>query len=215
MRPRIDLFDPSRMDQRQREIYEDILQGPRGRLVGPLRAVLRVPELAILWSKFGEYLRYSTTLPARRSELAILVTARHWNSQVEWEIHAADAERAGVPADLISSIAIAKLPQMSDLADIEIYEFSRQLLEHGDVDQDIHSAIVARWGEAGVVELTAVVGYYSLVALMINSQGIPTICGTPVLERVQPENQLTKLPPAKLSPAGHGNLGGEHASPRD
>ena len=122
MRPRIKLFDPADMNEQQRQVYESIVNGPRGRLVGPLRAVLRLPKLAFYWSGLGEYLRYSTAIPARLTELSILVTARHWNSQVEWEIHSSEGRAAGIPEDIISAIGLAKLPKMDDMADVEVYE---------------------------------------------------------------------------------------------
>ena len=198
MSPRITLFDPVTMSETQREVYESIINGPRGRLVGPLRAVLLVPELAMLWSRFGEHLRYSTTIPQRSKELAILVTARRWNSHVEWEIHSGDALAAGVPRSIIDAIRIGELPALDNEADAEVYEFARQLLETGDVDNDVHSAAVVRWGEAGVVELTAVIGYYSMVSLMLNAQAIPTIKGVPTLQPLVPGVALSALPSAML-----------------
>ena len=199
MSPRITLFDPGTMSEAQREVYEAIINGPRGRLVGPLRAVLLVPELAMLWSRFGEHLRFSTSIPQRNKELAILVTARRWNSQVEWEIHASDALAAGVPPAIIDAIRVGELPALDDEADAEVYEFARQLLETGDVDDGVHAAITARWSEAGAVELTAVIGYYSMVSLMLNAQGIPTLNGTQPLQPLCQASGLSTLPAAMIS----------------
>jgi 4-carboxymuconolactone decarboxylase len=86
------------MTPEQRRIYESIVNGPRGTLVGPLRAALHRPELADKWQQLGELLRYRTSLPPHISEIAILVTARRWNSQVEWHMHAIAAAKAGVAA---------------------------------------------------------------------------------------------------------------------
>ena len=87
--PRITLYedlpDPT---PEQRAIHQAILDGPRGKLVGPLRAVLRVPALAGPWQEIGAHLRYRTALTPRQSELVILGVARHWSSELEWSIHA-------------------------------------------------------------------------------------------------------------------------------
>src|SRR3546814_8522453 len=75
------------MNPAQRAVYEAIVSGPRGGLVGPLRAALHNPELADKWQRFGELLRFRTSLTKRHSELAILVTARVWNCSFEWFQH--------------------------------------------------------------------------------------------------------------------------------
>ncbi len=173
--PRVPLPEPGEMTGRQREVYDTIVSGPRGRLVGPLRAVLLAPELADRWQRFGQYLRYETSVPLRINELAIIVTARRWNSQVEWQVHAAAAAAAGLPRAVIEEIRWARLPTFDDPADAEAYEFARQLLTDGDVDDGLHARLVDRWGAPGVVELTSVIGYYTMVSMMLNAQAIPPI----------------------------------------
>src|SRR5205085_12473217 len=86
--PRIALVDPQTMSGEQRRVYDDIVSGPRGTLVGPLRAALHSPELAEHWQRLGAHLRYHTSLPPRLADLAVLVPARRWTSDVEWYIHA-------------------------------------------------------------------------------------------------------------------------------
>ena len=48
--------------------------------------------------RMGEYLRYRSAIGTRLSELAILVTARQRDQQVEWAIHAPLAAHAGSAA---------------------------------------------------------------------------------------------------------------------
>ena len=197
MTPRINLADPVRMDADQREVYESIVNGPRGRLVGPLRAVLLVPELARRWSHFGEYLRFSTSLPPKLKELAILVTARRWNSQVEWEIHSQAALDAGLDSAIVNAIERNAAPAFHDAAGGAVYEFARQLLMFGDVEEVTHDAIVALWDEVGVVELTSLIGYYSMVSLMLNAQAIPTTNGKVVLPTPLGPKRLSDIPPCE------------------
>jgi len=156
------------MNAEQRAVYDDIVSGPRARLVGPLRAALHNPALADRWQKLGALLRYP-----RQSELAILVTARRWNSQLEWYIHAAAAQAAGLPQTVIDAIAIAAQPAFDDVSDAAVYEYTRQLLQHGVVDDAAYQNVLAIFGEAGTVELTAIAGYYSMVAMTLNAHRIP------------------------------------------
>lgn len=198
--PRITLPDPQRLTPEQQRVYDAVVAGPRGQLVGPLRAVLLVPELAHRWQLFGEQLRYKTSLPARITELAIVTVARHWNSQIEWQIHAQAAAAAGVPENILAAIRLASPPSFEDVADADAYEYTRQLLNDGDVSEALHAQVCDRWGPAGIVELTAVIGYYTMVSMMLNAQAIlPSERGDhplpPVASR-QCCGVLTRLPPA-------------------
>ena len=171
--PRISFPAPETMNPEQRAVYDDIVGGRRARLVGPLRAALHNPALADRWQKLGALLRFGTSIAPRQSELAILVTARRWNSQLEWHIHAADGLAAGLPQAVIDAVLVAAAPDFDDARDAAVYEYTRQLLQHGTTDDAIYRQALALFGEAGTVELTAIVGYYSMVALTLNAHHIP------------------------------------------
>ena len=93
---RLHLPSVDEMTPEQRDVHDEVVSGVRGRLVGPLRAVIHSPDLARRWSRLGEYLRFSTCLPKKLNELAIIVTGRRWNSQLEFLIHAEAAVAAGL-----------------------------------------------------------------------------------------------------------------------
>lgn len=170
---RISFPSPDTMNAEQRLVYDDIVNGPRARLVGPLRAALHNPALADRWQKMGALLRFGTSISPRHSELAILVTARRWNSQLEWYIHEAAAQAAGLPQAVIDAMLVAMPPSFEDASDAAVYEYSRQLLQNGCVDELAYQGVLGIFGEAGTVELTAIVGYYSMVAMTLNAHQIP------------------------------------------
>jgi 4-carboxymuconolactone decarboxylase len=170
---RITFPAPENMNPAQREVYDAIVTGPRARLVGPLRAALHNPALADRWQKMGALLRFGTSIPARLSELAILVTARRWNSQLEWYIHAEAARVAGLPQGVIDAIALAEAPHFADAGDAAVYEFARQLQQSGNVSEPVYQQVLALYQEAGIVELGAIIGYYSMVAMTVNLHEIP------------------------------------------
>lgn len=171
---RIPLFTPENMTSEQEAVYLDVLAGPRNEVVGPLRAVLHVPELADRWQRLGAFLRYRTSLPERLNELAILVTARRWNSPLEWDIHARAAGKAGLDAEVIDAIRRGSTPEFADAAEREIYEFARSLNHSGNVPEPIYQAVLERWGTTGTVELSSVIGYYTMVAMTLNVHEIPS-----------------------------------------
>lgn len=197
---RIPLPAPEDMNEAQRRVYERVVAGPRGRLVGPLRAALHNPELAERWQAFGALLRYGTSLPARVSELAIVVTARRWNSQIEWHIHAQAAAAAGIEPEVLDAIQARRAPTFGNQGDALVYEYARQLQETGQVDRALHARAVQAWGVAGIVELTAVIGYYTMVSMTLNAHEIPMPDGVPApldLPTGNGQPVLSRLAPAR------------------
>lgn len=186
---RISFPTPETMTDEQKAVFDAVIAGPRGRIVGPLRAVIHNPELASLWQQFGAVLRYNTSLPVTLKELAILMTGRRWNCELEWTIHKGEALAAGLDSEIIDAVGSGMQPNFKqDNALYEVYEYSRQLLTLGDTDETIHAAITKRFGEAGVVELTGVIGYYSMVAMTLNAHRIPL-----------PEGAQCDLPPSNTA----------------
>jgi 4-carboxymuconolactone decarboxylase len=163
--------------------------------------VIHSPDLARRWSRLGEYLRFSTTLPKKLNELAIIVTGRRWNSQLEFQIHSEAARAAGLDATAIEAIRRGEPPVFGDEAEVEVYEFARQLQQAGTVDTAVHAAVTKRWGERGVVELTGVIGYYTMVSMTLNAHEIPLPDGArPPLE-MPPGGGLTDLPACRRAAA--------------
>ena len=124
---RIPLVDSEDLTPEQRQVYDTVVAGPRGTVVGPLRVALHSPELADRWQKLGEHLRYRTSLAVRQSELAIITVARHWNSNVEWSIHAEVALGAGLDPAVIDAIRHARPPvfrAVNKIISLECFEVS-------------------------------------------------------------------------------------------
>lgn len=200
---RISFPTPDVMSEAQRAVFNDIISGPRGVLVGPLRAALHNPVLADRWQKLGQVLRFETSIPFALNEIAILVTARHWSSLLEFGIHAREARRAGVSEATIEALRCGRRPDLlDDAAAAEVYEYTRQLLSNGDVSDKAYAAVLDRWGEIGIVELTAVAGYYSMVAMTLNAHRIPMPDGIEC-ELPESEKGIFNLPPLIGAEACH------------
>src|SRR3954468_2378605 len=100
---RLSFPPPDELSAAARAVYDATAAGRRGTVPANVQVWLRSPELASRAQRLGEFLRYETILGARRSELAILVVARHCTSLYEWAIHAREAAAAGVPPDVIAA----------------------------------------------------------------------------------------------------------------
>ena len=170
---RIPLPGPEAMTPEQRRVYDEVMAGPRGKFMGPLRAVIHWPELADHWQKLGALLRFGTTFPPRLSELAILVTARAWESQLEWHAHEPIARKAGLAEETIAAIRERRRPSLADADEQAVYDFAAEMHETHTVSEPTYARVRERFGTLGVVQLTALLGYYTMVAMTLNAHDIP------------------------------------------
>jgi 4-carboxymuconolactone decarboxylase len=157
----------------QAEAARELVAGPRGGVIGPFKPLMYSPDLMARVQKTGEYLRYNTGLDKRLTELAILVVAHHWGQPVEWNIHYPIALQAGVKQADADAIAAGVTPPTLDAEQRTVYEFCRQVLKQSAVDDKCYAAVLAAFGEKGVVDLTSLCGYYSLLAMVMNVARTP------------------------------------------
>jgi 4-carboxymuconolactone decarboxylase len=169
MTDRLRPIPPQDWTDAQRAAAQDIINGPRGALYGPFVPLLRSPELMQYAQRLGEYLRYRSAIGVRLSELAILVTAREWDQQVEWAIHAPIAQQVGVPADVIAAIARRERPAALLVDEAVVYDFCMELHRHKRVSDRVYDDALALFGEQGVVDLMGVNGYYTFLAMVMNT----------------------------------------------
>jgi 4-carboxymuconolactone decarboxylase len=179
MNTRTPFLTPEQMDPTQRRVYEDIIRTRGTWLNGPYAPLLHSPELADKAQAFGELVRYRTSLAPRWSELAILVTARHWDCQFEWLQHEKIARREGITAATCNAIAGGTAPPFSDEHEAVIHAFASQLLDRHLVEDSTYARARELFGVRGVVELVAVIGYYSFIAMTLNAHEVPLPAGTP------------------------------------
>ena len=157
----------------QRRVYEAIASGPRGTVPELFMALLHNAELADRIQSLGALLRYDTSLGPRLSELAILAVARHWSCQYEWHWHAPEAAKAGLPATVIEAIRQRRPPPLAAPDEMAVYDFSCELQMNRAVSDETYDKALALLGPAGVVELTALNGYYAMIAMTLNEHRVP------------------------------------------
>jgi 4-carboxymuconolactone decarboxylase len=177
-RPRYPELRPDQMTEAQKRVHESIAGGPRGGVRGPFNALLRSPELADRVQKVGEYLRFSSSLPPRLSELAILVNARFWGSKYEWYAHRPLAEKAGLAAAIADAIARNARPTSMQADETIVYEFCTALHTTHAVDDALFERALEVLGERGVIDLIGVSGYYTLVSMVLNVAEVPLPAGS-------------------------------------
>jgi 4-carboxymuconolactone decarboxylase len=170
---RITFLTPESMSPEQRSVYDKIVSGPRGKIEGPLRAALYNAELADKWQALGALLRYGTSLPPRLSEIAILVTGRSCNSPFEWFAHRRESEKIGIEQNILEAILAQTEPPFNAVNERLVYQFALELNQYKSVSDATYSKALAQFGAKTLVELTALVGYYTMVAMTLNAHEIP------------------------------------------
>ena len=161
------------MSPAQREVAAEISAGPRGEVRGPFIALLYHAGLARRVQALGEQLRWSNKLPAPLLELAVLVTARRWTCQYEWTMHEKLARKAGLEPRTIDAVSQGKEPQGMSADETLVYKASRQAHATGRLDDATFAAARERFGLDGTLDLLALNGYYSMMAMVLNTAGMP------------------------------------------
>ncbi len=157
----------------QRVCADEIIQGPRGALIEPFVPLLRSPELCTHVQRTGEYLRYRSAIGLRLSELAILVTACHWRQQVEWSIHAPIAMREGIAPEVVEALAAGRRPDYQRADEALVHDFTQESLRERRVSDTTWAATREVLGEQGVVDLLGIVGYYTMLSIVMNAAQTP------------------------------------------
>lgn len=186
--PRIPLPDLERLAPDAQDVVDSIRKtGARnGRVPAPYQLTLANPEFTNVWQQMGGLLRYRNSLPLRLSELAILITARHWNCRYEWFAHAPIGLQEGLPAEVVEAIRWGRTPEFKQSDEHQIFKYTTQLQERKKVSDLVHKETLSAFGLKGIVDLTALVGYYTMVAMALNAH-----------EFIPPEDAEHSLPDIK------------------
>jgi 4-carboxymuconolactone decarboxylase len=145
----------------------------RGQPTGPWNVLLRSPELMKRTRGLSDYLRFESVLPGYLREFAILMTARQWGQSYEWNAHYPLAIDEGFSAEMAQAIAEGRRPD-GMLEDEEIlYDFILELQRNHSVSDATYDRAVERFGEQGVVETVSLVGYYTMISMILNTARTP------------------------------------------
>ena len=136
--------------------------------------LLRSPEVMSRARAMGDYLRFKSSLPPRLSEFVILLTARRWTQQYEWNAHQPLALQ-GRPAAPTSSTRSPRAGVPTRMADDEeaVYTLSDELQRNQSVSDATYARAVAKLGEQGVIDALGITGYYTMLAMVMNTARTP------------------------------------------
>jgi 4-carboxymuconolactone decarboxylase len=180
--PRLPALSLESLTSEQQALVAAIETGPRGRFSnqGPFAVYLHAPAYGLLAQQLGGYLRFKTSLPPRLSEFAILCTGSHWRAQFEWHAHAPIAAQQGVKEATIRALKAGRVPSSAPRDERAIYAFVKELYATRRVSNDTYARVRKLLGDAGVVELVGILGYYALISMTLNVFRMPLPDGTPL-----------------------------------
>jgi 4-carboxymuconolactone decarboxylase len=183
---------PDELGERQLGVYRAITQGPRsqgprlfettgqhGELLGPFAAMVAHPAVGDPLQRLGAALRYETSLPDVAREVVILTVAAHHRSEYEWYAHSAVAAHIGLPAEVVEALRGGGEPRDLDEEARYAWQLAVLLLRREPLVDDTFAAVESALGSAGLIEVTALVGYYSLLAQLIEVFRLDPPEGTP------------------------------------
>jgi 4-carboxymuconolactone decarboxylase len=166
--PRFAPLDLDKMTPDQRTVADKMISGPRKGMKGPFNALLRHPELCDKVQELGAVVRFKNAIPSALKEMAIIMTGRHWTASYEFQAHRRMALEAGLSAAICDAIAEGQRPAAMGADETLIFDFVSELLATGHVGDAAYGKVLAKWGEKGVIDLTATVGYYCVASLVLN-----------------------------------------------
>ncbi|MGH8675308.1 MAG: carboxymuconolactone decarboxylase family protein [Burkholderiales bacterium] len=161
------------MDEGQKKAAAELIAGPRGGVRGPFIPLLRSPELMSSLQKVGEVLRFRSSLAAKLNEFVMLVVAREWTQQFEWQVHYPLAVEAGLKPEIAAALADGRRPRgMAEDEEIA-WDFCDELARTRGVSNATYARAVGLFGERGVIDLVGLVGYFTTVSMIMNVAHTP------------------------------------------
>ena len=161
-----------RMTEAQKKAAAEF-EAARGTLSGPWAVILRSPEMINRARSLSDYLRFNSSLPPRLSEFVILITAREWTQQDQWNAHHSLAMKGGLNPEIAKAVAEGRRPEKMADDEAALYDFCIELHRNRSVSDATYARALAKFGEQGVVDAIGLSGWYTLVAMVLNTARTP------------------------------------------
>jgi 4-carboxymuconolactone decarboxylase len=164
-------LNPEQLNPQQKAYVDNLQKPPRNNTTAlknpPFKVYMRSPELADKLEAVSDYVRWGTGLQPRLTELAIMITARQWSSQWIWRGHYRAAVRGGLDPSVGADIAAGTRPTKMKEDEAVLYNYAMELYRDKAVSDASYASAVKQFGEKGLIDLVATMGYYDTVAMTL------------------------------------------------
>jgi 4-carboxymuconolactone decarboxylase len=176
------------LDLAGQEVWDQVVGTRGGQLVtaagglaGPFNAFVHAPHVGRHLAALGAALRFGTSIERRLTEVAIITVGSRWKAEFEWWAHARMAREHGVPDAVVDAIGRGENPPFTADDERIIYAAARELTLSGQLSQENHTAAHGLLGDAGLVELVSLCGYYTLISYLLNAFAVPVPPGAELM----------------------------------
>ena len=152
-----------------------------GGLAGPFNAFVHAPDVGRHLASLGAALRFGTSIERRLTEVAIITVGSRWKAEFEWWAHARMAREQGVPEAVVDAIGRGDDPPFTADDERIVYGVTRELTLSGQLSQESYTSAHGLLGDAGLVELVSLCGYYTLISYLLNAFAVPVPPGAELM----------------------------------
>jgi 4-carboxymuconolactone decarboxylase len=157
-----------KLTEAQKKAADEFAAGRGTAVFGPFVPLLRSPELMLASKAMGDHLRFKNVLPANLREFAILITARLWTQQYEWQGHYPIAIKAGLNPEIAKAVAEGRRPTGMSDDEETVYQFCIEVHHNKSVSDATYARALAKFGEPGIIDLVGLNGFYTFQAMVLN-----------------------------------------------
>jgi 4-carboxymuconolactone decarboxylase len=158
----------------QKDAYDYIMR-ERGMCPGPYRIWLQNPKLLTAMTPIGVYFQKKMQITKAEREIVTncingkWATAAYSNGE-----HEKIGEQAGLPAETVQAL-IAGLPaRFEDPRHQVVYEITQCLIAPRHVPKGLYVRAVELLGDAGLADVTVLIGYFTSVSLTLAAYDVPS-----------------------------------------
>jgi 4-carboxymuconolactone decarboxylase len=134
-----------------------------------LATLVRHPKLTRSFLRFNNHLLFSSTLPARLRELAVLRVAHLSNCEYEWHHHVRMGREVGLTDADIDGV---QRGDASDELDLAVIRAVDELQDKSVISDATWAALSERLDEQQRMDLVFTIGCYGALAMAINTFGV-------------------------------------------
>jgi 4-carboxymuconolactone decarboxylase len=174
---RMPAIPPEQLTDAQKNAIAEFKAARGVDISGPFVPLLRSPEVMSRARAMGDYLRFKSSLPPRLSEFVILLTARRWTQQYEWHAHMPLALQAGLKNEIVAAIAEGRRPEKMAADEEAVYMLWDDVQRTQGASDGTYASAVRSVGEQGVIDVLGITGYYTTLAMVMNTTRTPLPAG--------------------------------------
>jgi 4-carboxymuconolactone decarboxylase len=175
---RMPVIPAEKLTEAQKKAVQDYKDLRKQDLTGPpWSVILRVPDLVVPSLQLRLHNLNNSALTPKLTEFAIMIAARQWTNNYEWSAHSTLAGRAGLNPAILAAVADGRRPEHMAEDEELIYDFCTELLHNQSVSEPTYARMLAKFGEAGIVEAASLEGYYTYLSMIMNTARSPLAAG--------------------------------------